>query len=97
METILPQSHLGSSQPQRGQTRAEEARCGLPPILSCPATHHALLQGLLNVPGVCYWEPDLSDNALLGDVNVTHVQDMVDGLHLLYLDDPGVPVGGCFL
>lgn len=65
-----------------------------PPL---PLTHHALLQRLLDVPGVCHWEPDLGDDALLGDVNVAHIQDMVDGLHLLHFDDPGVPVGGCFL
>lgn len=56
-----------------------------------------MLQGLLNVSSVCYWEPDLGNDALLGDVNVAHVQHMVDGLHLLYFDDPGVPVGSCFL
>lgn len=61
------------------------------------AAHHALLQGLLNVSSVCHWEPDLGNDALLGDVNVARVQHVVDGLHLLDFDDPGVPVGSGFL
>lgn len=61
------------------------------------ATHHALLQRPLDAPGVCHREPDLGNGALLGDVNVAHVQDVVNGLHLLHFNGPGVPVGSCFL
>ncbi|KAL0618254.1 putative uncharacterized protein CCDC28A-AS1 [Plecturocebus cupreus] len=66
-------------------------------LLVSPATHHALLQRPLDTCGICHREPDLGDDTLLGDVDVAHVEDMVDGLHLLHLDEPGVPVGSRFL
>jgi hypothetical protein len=56
-----------------------------------------MLQRPLDVPSVCHWEPDLSDDALLGDIDVTHVQYVVNGFHLLHFGDPRVPVGSCFL
>lgn len=76
---------------------AEAGRDSSCPCPAPPATHHALLQCLLDAPGVCHREPDLSDDALLGDIDVAHVQDVINGLHLLHLDHPGVPVGSRFL
>lgn len=76
---------------------AEAGRDSPFPFPAPPATHHALLQRLLDAPGVGHREPDLSDDALLGDIDVAHVQDVIDGLHLLHLDHPGVPVGSRFL
>lgn len=37
---------------------------------------------------VVHRAPDLGDDALLGDVDVTQVQDVVHGLHLLHLNHP---------
>lgn len=97
METNHPASHLQSSEDdnlQEPSTRLDVTH--LPPP-SSPTTHHALLQRLFDASSICHWEPDLSDDALLGDINIAHVQDVVNGLHLLHLGDPGVPVGSCFL
>lgn len=89
----------------RGRLRASEclrgcceaARDTSVPVPAPSATHHALLQRPLDAPSVCHREPDLGDGTLLGDVDVAHVQDVVNGLHLLHFDGPGVPVGSCFL
>ena len=67
------------------------------PRPAAPATHHALLQCPLDAHGVGHREPDLGDDALLGDVDVAQVQDVVDGLHLLHFRGPGVPAGSRFL
>lgn len=40
--------------------------------------------------------PDLGDEALVGHVEAAHVQHVVNGLHLLHLDDVAVDGFGGF-
>lgn len=46
---------------------------------------------------ISHWEPDLCDDALLGDINVTAIQHVVDGLHFLHLDPPGPQARCCLM
>lgn len=55
-------------------------------VLECPA----------QVVQVGLGTPDLSDEALVGHVEAAHVQHVVNGLHLLHLDDVAVDGLGGF-
>lgn len=52
-------------------------------------THRSLAQGFLHLGKVLHGTPDLSNEALLGDIQAALVEDEVDGLHLLHLHLPG--------
>ena len=64
--------------------------------LSCPSTHRASLECLLYLGQISYGTPALSDETFLRDVQIEHVQGVVDGLDLTDLDEPHLDVfGGC--
>lgn len=60
-------------------------------------SYHSLMESSFYPASISYWEPDLCNDTLLGDVNVTAIQDVVDGLDFLYLDLPGPHVGCCLV
>lgn len=60
-------------------------------------SHHSLMESSFYPVSISHREPDLCNDTLLGDVDVTAVQDVVDGLDLLHLDPPGPQVGCCLM
>lgn len=59
-------------------------------------SYHSLMESSFYPVSISHWEPDLCNDALLGDVDVAAIQDVVDGLDFLHLDPPG-PQAGCCL
>ena len=55
-------------------------------------THGAAAQGELDLVEVGHGAPALGDETLLGDVQVEHVERVVDGLDLTHLDEPHLDV-----
>lgn len=52
--------------------------------------HRSFLQGSSQRGNIVDRTPHLSNQTLVGDIKATQIQNIVDGLHLLDLDDPGV-------
>lgn len=53
-------------------------------------THRSFFQGSPQGGNVINGTPHLSDQTLVGDIKTALVQYIVNSLHLLDLDDPGV-------
>lgn len=53
-------------------------------------THRTFFQGSPQGGNVVNGTPHFSDQTLVGDIKTALVQYIVNGLHLLDLDDPGV-------
>lgn len=60
-------------------------------------SYHSLLESSFYPASISHREPDLCNDALLGDVNVTAIQDVVDSLYFLHLDPPGPQVFCCLM
>lgn len=60
-------------------------------------SYHSLMESSFYPVSISHWEPDLCNDALLGDVDVAAIQDVVDGLDFLHLDPPGPQVGCCLV
>ena len=56
--------------------------------------YRSTTKGHLYLLQVSYWTPTFPDETLLGDVEVEHVQRVVDRLDLAYLDEPDLDVLG---
>lgn len=53
-------------------------------------THRSFFQSLANLGQISHWAPNLSNQTLVGDVKTAEVENMVNGLHLLHLNEPGM-------
>lgn len=60
-------------------------------------SYHSVMESSFYPASISHWEPDLCNDALLGDINVTTVQDVVNGLYFLHLDTPGPQVSCCLM
>lgn len=53
-------------------------------------THRSIFQGSPQGGNVIDGTPHFSNQTLVGNIETALVQDVINGLHLLHLDDPGV-------
>lgn len=53
-------------------------------------THRSIFQGSPQGGNVIDGTPHFSNQTLVGNIKTALVQDVINGLHLLHLDDPGV-------
>lgn len=60
-------------------------------------SYHSVMESSFYAASISHWEPNLRNDALLGDINVTAVQDVVNGLDFLHLDTPRPQVGCCLM
>lgn len=60
-------------------------------------SYHSLMESSFYPVSISHWEPYLCNDTLLGDIDVTAIQDVVYGLDFLHLDSPGPQIGCCFM
>lgn len=53
-------------------------------------THRSVFQGSPQGGNVVDWTPHFSNQTLVGHIKTALVENVVNSLHLLHLDDPGV-------
>ena len=90
----MPESLLNTTNRATPDSRLNTSDHAMPDSL-LNATDRATPESLLNAVEVCHRTPALCDETLVGDVQVEHVEGVVDGLDLAHLDEPHLDVLGC--